>query len=396
MMRHLVVLVLALLLAPILLHAQSVRRAGTLSALGSVTIDVSEMGQASVDLRGTFTATVSFEVSADEGTYVAVSCFTPAAPRTAVTSATAAGLWSCPVGGMRTFRARVSSYTSGSVVVTLSASAGGMSTIAANDTDVPGDWTVGDQLIVSGAGPHAIGGVTYAAAQLAVRGTFTPAPGDDGIGTIFNNTINVPVGERGLGTVYNGILVEGASGNHPLLAGLYVSPTEVTAGVATVTDTATVYVFGAGSATVSGENKALWVDSGRTDLDGTVFVSGISAGAAGDTDACLNATTNELTDAGASTCIVSSLRFKSNWQPLTTGLAEVLRLTPGSFHYTNDLTKRERIGLTAENMQLVEPRLAFYEPDGVTPRGVAYEETVALLVKAIQELEARVRTLEGR
>ena len=104
-----------------------------------------------------------------------------------------------------------------------------------------------------------------------------------------------------------------------------------------------------------------------------------------------------MTDANASSWLVSSLRYKSDWRPLAEGaLAKVLRLTAGSFYYTNDPQKLERIGLNAENMFEVEPRLAFFEVDGVTPRGVRYEETVALLVQALQELTRRVAELEAR
>lgn len=56
-------------------------------------------------------------------------------------------------------------------------------------------------------------------------------------------------------------------------------------------------------------------------------------------------------------------------------------------------------GLNAENMAEVEPRLAFYEkegPDIGKPRGVAYEETVALLTKAIQQLTGCVQSNDAR
>lgn len=97
---------------------------------GAVSIDTSGMGMASVDVRGTFSATLTFEVGTNEGNFETVDCFTPAAPGTAVNSTTAAGLWQCPVGGTRSFRVRVSSYTSGLAVVSLGASSGGMSTVA--------------------------------------------------------------------------------------------------------------------------------------------------------------------------------------------------------------------------------------------------------------------------
>ena len=178
------------------------------------------------------------------------------------------------------------------------------------------------------------------------------------------------------------------------------------------------------------------------DVQVTAAFPNISAGAAGDTDACLNATTNELTDAGANTCIVSSLRFKNwgvNLVP-SESLAKVLALTPGSYRYKpelflDDCTRtvsegirestrgvrevpdpaatsrclasktaalRERIGFSAENMAAVEPRLAIFEPNG-PPLTVNFEETTALLASAIQALaaenvalRARVTILEGR
>jgi hypothetical protein len=129
-------------------------------------------------------------------------------------------------------------------------------------------------------------------------------------------------------------------------------------------------------------------------LSSNLLLPGIQGGAAGDTDACLDATTNELTDAGASTCIVSSARFKNITGPLDTGLREVLRLNPVAFSYKTDPTHRQKIGLTAENMHDVEPRLVFYEKDGVTPRAIDYEELTALLVKAIHELNGRIEQLE--
>lgn len=129
---------------------------------------------------------------------------------------------------------------------------------------------------------------------------------------------------------------------------------------------------------------------------GTAAFPGIAAGAAGDTDACLNSTTNELTDAGASTCIVSSRRFKKNINPLNTGLAEVLKLKPVEFVYKNDLANKKHLGLIAEDMESVEPRLVFYEPDGKTPRGIEFELLTALLVKSIQDLNTKINVLEAR
>ncbi len=151
----------------------------------------------------------------------------------------------------------------------------------------------------------------------------------------------------------------------------------------------------------AGGTTAVRIPTGTTSvvITGGLTITGVASGAAGDTDACLDATTNQVKDAGGSTCIVSSLRFKSNWHPLADdALDKVVRLQPGAFYYNNDPKKIEHVGLNAENMQAVEPRLVFYEtegPDKGKPRGVGYEETVALLVKAIQELQAQVATLKA-
>lgn len=73
-----------------------------------------------VTLSGTFTATLQFEATngavPDPGTdaWSSVSC-TPIAGGTGVTSATAAGAWSCSIGGLTQFRVRASAFTSGPV-----------------------------------------------------------------------------------------------------------------------------------------------------------------------------------------------------------------------------------------------------------------------------------------
>ena len=148
---------------------------------------------------------------------------------------------------------------------------------------------------------------------------------------------------------------------------------------------------------------------------GAIEFTNIAAGGAGDTDACLTAG-NQLTDAGAASCIVSSLRYKDPIRPLGVDLEAVKQLRPSIYAYkefdrtlaagelrpdgraeaTIGRPRRERVGLYAEDMLAVEPRLVFFEADGVTPRGIGYEEYTALLTKWIQDLLARVEALESR
>lgn len=92
----------------------------TCPGTGCLIVGSAGYGGLGVQVSGTFSATIVFEgiVSGDTtGTYTAVTC-TPWNSTTGVTSTTAAGLWGCPVGGLSFFRVRVSSYTSGSAVVT--------------------------------------------------------------------------------------------------------------------------------------------------------------------------------------------------------------------------------------------------------------------------------------
>ena len=73
-----------------------------------------------------------------------------------------------------------------------------------------------------------------------------------------------------------GTLVEAGSGTHNLLFGTSFSAPTVTGGSAAVANTATVYVSGAMSPTVTGANYALWVDDGVSRFDGKVGIGGVT------------------------------------------------------------------------------------------------------------------------
>lgn len=71
-----------------------------------------------VQATGTFSATVTIEATVDGTNYTAIA-LTPAAGGAAVTSFTAAGMWTANVGAYRAVRVKASAYTSGTAVVTL-------------------------------------------------------------------------------------------------------------------------------------------------------------------------------------------------------------------------------------------------------------------------------------
>lgn len=79
--------------------------------------DVRGAARLTVQVSGTFSATVNFEGTVDDSAWFAVGLKT-AADGAAVTSASAAGVWKrTPDLALSQIRARISSYASGSVTV---------------------------------------------------------------------------------------------------------------------------------------------------------------------------------------------------------------------------------------------------------------------------------------
>jgi hypothetical protein len=96
------------------------------TAADVVEVSLPSMSAAMVQLTGTFSATTTFEVLVDEGsspTWKAVSA-TNVTTGAAATTATAAGVYSVSVAGARRFRARCSTFVSGTVVVAVNVSRG--------------------------------------------------------------------------------------------------------------------------------------------------------------------------------------------------------------------------------------------------------------------------------
>jgi len=76
------------------------------------------------------------------------------------------------------------------------------------------------------------------------------------------------VGYNGYGMLIAPTFTEAASGNHVILAGARFNAISTTTGAATISDTSTVYIAGASTATVSGTNYSFWVDAGPVRMDG--------------------------------------------------------------------------------------------------------------------------------
>jgi hypothetical protein len=65
-------------------------------------------------------------------------------------------------------------------------------------------------------------------------------------------------------------------------------------------------------------------------------------------------------------------------------------------YYNNILTKRQDMGFIAHEIQKEFPFLVYGEKDGSEYQSVNYIGLVALLVKEVQELKARVAELENK
>lgn len=124
-------------------------------------------------------------------------------------------------------------------------------------------------------------------------------------------------------------------------------------------------------------------------VTGTLGLSDSLTGASTGNYLCINNTTYEVTS--GTTCSASSERFKENVNALEYGLDTVAALRPVSFTYkaSADPDPRLRLGFMAEEVRELVPELVNLDKDGL-PESVDYAKMAPVLVKAIQELNAKI------
>jgi hypothetical protein len=108
-----------------------------------------------------------------------------------------------------------------------------------------------------------------------------------------------------------------------------------------------------------------------------------------------------VTTSGTTYNSVSDYRLKTNVTPLENGLDRLMQLKPSKFNWIEDGEEAE--GFIAHELQEIFPDAVTGEKDAVysstgniNPQSVDYGRITPLLVKAIQELTARVKELESR
>ena len=136
------------------------------------------------------------------------------------------------------------------------------------------------------------------------------------------------------------------------------------------------------SIVLGGSSSVTAIVPGSIEIGGTIMLGSVGPGAGG-----FALCRNSGNSPGLITFCSSSLRYKTDVQPFSAGLALVRRLHPISFTWKSDHTRD--LGLGAEDVAAVEPLLTFRN-DKSEIEGVKYDRLSAVLVNAVQEQQTRI------
>lgn len=245
-------------------------------------------------------------------------------------------------------------------------------------------------IVTSSTGPYAFGGGTNTSQQFLFEGNFTPNAAT-AVGVEFAMAQLPLVNQSAYGVEIQPTLVRFGSGTMPEYASLHVTAPAVGGSSTTIPTMSTVLIEGAPGN--GGTNWALNVKAGNVNTAGTIFASGLTAAGGTPSSVCMNAATKEITVNAALTCTVSSARFKNTIAPLDVPALElVAKIEPDTFYY-NDRPDRPRIGLVAENLAAVDPRLSEWDAQG-RPNSIDFPAMFGLLTRAMQEQQAQINALK--
>jgi hypothetical protein len=94
----------------------------------------------------------------------------------------------------------------------------------------------------------------------------------------------------------------------------------------------------------------------------------------------------------------SDARDKQNIQSLTYGIDAIMKLKPVSYEWKDPNDGKVKLGLLAQDLELVIPEViarATDEDDSDSDRlGVYYSDLIPVLIKAMQEQEAKIRLMQ--
>ena len=238
--------------------------------------------------------------------------------------------------------------------------------------------------VSSSVGPHAFGAATLDYVRNYFSGAFTSGGASTAAyGAQFDATITGASGDTTIiagASFSNGLTTQGATETITTVAQVAIYEPGISVGSGdTVTNAVSLYIA---SVPTEGTNDyALWVDTGEVRIDGDI----------GDT-------TNRVTklwtvdqDTTNAENVSSSRTFKHGITPYRDALSVVRGIDVATFIYNLDLdpSGRRKLGVIAESIH--EPWAL--SADGLKVNSMALS---ALALRSIQQLEARIETLEAQ
>jgi hypothetical protein len=137
---------------------------------------------------------------------------------------------------------------------------------------------------------------------------------------------------------------------------------------------------------ISGQTSSLYWNFGRDNVTTGYFIFG-----------WLGTTVGTINNSTGVYSAVSDKRLKKNIIPLQYGLKEVLALNPVMYNMKTEAdTKKKHIGLIAQEVKVVMDELVEDIDETKQNYGLSATELVPVLIKAIQELNARIVVLENK
>lgn len=220
-------------------------------------------------------------------------------------------------------------------------------------------------------------GTVTAQSNLSVGGTLNSSGALNMFGAAITTTLNPAPGVIAASFTTQSTIVEASSGTHSALASAYLVPPTITGGSATVSNTATLLVHGAPSATVSGGNYSIYADAG------IVRFGAYGAGTATfDSSGTLSSSSDE--------------RLKNIDGSWTVGLDQLRLINPIKFHwkYTEHDTLNAYYGFSAQNVLAAIPEAIGQDPDGFY--SINTTTVLAAAVNAIKELSDEIDELRAK
>ncbi len=171
------------------------------------------------------------------------------------------------------------------------------------------------------------------------------------------------------------------TGSYNTVIGQYAANSYVAA------ESSNICICAAGTASESNVMRIGTTGNGSGQVNQT-FIAGIAGVTVANSAAVLIDTTT-----GQLGTVISSIRYKEDVKDLNS--PSVLSLRPVSFIYKKDEKREIQIGLIAEEVQKVIPRLCIYNDMGEV-ESVKYHELPVYLLNEIKKLNKRIEELEKR